>query len=310
MPAPKGERVDHVATMAIVRQALPEMRLAFGKLPDKILIVRSGDPMWRGGLSAPGSLWLHAQRPLLSENGTSPLLHELTHVITDIRGDGSDDWISEGIAEYYSLDIGHRAGLISARRFALSIKSADTSGAKVEKLRASESARDRTRKAVARVAALDEELRANGATGIDQLTALLAQLTNPAQPANLEVLAGWRARRNDTFLRRLSSKVANGVRSRMLKDHTPDTGCGLKLFARETFLQLPNFDHMHRFLPALVMRNGGAVISVPVNHRARERGASKYGVHNRLWVGIIDLFGVAWLQRRVRLAVIEADSDV
>ena len=139
---------------------------------------------------------------------------------------------------------------------------------------------------------------------------LLAQLTDPAQPANLEVLAGWRARRNDTFLRRLSSKVANGVRSRMLKDNTPDTGCGLKLFARETFLQLPNFDHMHRFLPALVMRNGGAVISVPVNHRARERGASKYGVHNRLWVGIIDLFGVAWLQRRVRLAVIEPDSDV
>jgi len=171
--APKGERVDHVATMAIVRQALPEMRLAFGKLPDKILIVRSGDPMWRGGLSAPGSLWLHAQRPLLSENGTSPLLHELTHVITDIRGDGADDWISEGIAEYYSLDIGHRAGLISAKRFALSIKSADTSGAKVEKLRASESARDRTRKAVALFAALDQELRANGATGIDQLTTLL-----------------------------------------------------------------------------------------------------------------------------------------
>lgn len=142
------------------------------------------------------------------------------------------------------------------------------------------------------------------------IPALLAQLANPAQPANLEVLAGWRARRNDTFLRRLSSKVANGVRSRMLKDNTPDTGCGLKLFARETFLQLPNFDHMHRFLPALVMRNGGAVVSVPVNHRARERGASKYGVHNRLWVGIIDLFGVAWLQRRVRLAVIEPDSDV
>lgn len=142
------------------------------------------------------------------------------------------------------------------------------------------------------------------------IPALLAQLANPAQPANLEVLAGWRARRNDTFLRRLSSKVANGVRSRMLKDNTPDTGCGLKLFARETFLQLPNFDHMHRFLPALVIRNGGAVVSVPVNHRARERGASKYGVHNRLWVGIIDLFGVAWLQRRVRLAVIEPDSDV
>ncbi|MEQ1661526.1 MAG: glycosyltransferase family 2 protein [Thiobacillus sp.] len=142
------------------------------------------------------------------------------------------------------------------------------------------------------------------------IPALLAQLENPAQPANLELLAGWRARRNDTFLRRLSSKIANGVRSRMLKDNTPDTGCGLKVFARETFLQLPNFDHMHRFLPALVMRNGGAVVSVPVNHRARERGTSKYGVHNRLWVGIVDLFGVAWLQRRIRLPVIEPDSDL
>lgn len=142
------------------------------------------------------------------------------------------------------------------------------------------------------------------------IPALLAKLADPAQPVNLELLAGWRSKRNDTFLRRISSRIANGVRSRMLKDNTPDTGCGLKLFARETFLQLPNFDHMHRFLPALVIRNGGAVVSVPVRHRARERGTSKYGVHNRLWVGIVDLFGVAWLQRRVRLPVLDADSDL
>ena len=142
------------------------------------------------------------------------------------------------------------------------------------------------------------------------IPALLAELANPAQPANLELLAGWRSKRNDTLLRRISSKVANGVRSRMLKDNTPDTGCGLKVFTRETFLQLPNFDHMHRFLPALVMRNGGAVVSVPVHHRARERGTSKYGVHNRLWVGIVDLVGVAWLQRRVRLPLIDPDSDL
>lgn len=142
------------------------------------------------------------------------------------------------------------------------------------------------------------------------IPALLEKLADPAQPANLELLAGWRARRNDTFARRLSSKIANGVRARMLGDDTPDTGCGLKVFARETFLALPNFDHMHRFLPALVMRNGGAVVSVPVNHRPRERGVSKYGIHDRLWVGIVDLFGVAWLQRRVRLPVIESDSDL
>ena len=142
------------------------------------------------------------------------------------------------------------------------------------------------------------------------IPALLAKLADPSQPANLELLAGWRAKRNDTFLRRWSSKIANGVRSRLLKDNTPDTGCGLKVFARATFLLLPNFDHVHRFLPALVMRNGGAVVSVPVHHRARERGTSKYGVHNRLWVGIVDLFGVAWLQRRIRLPDFDPDSDL
>lgn len=132
------------------------------------------------------------------------------------------------------------------------------------------------------------------------IPALLKVLDDASQPANLELLAGWRNRRQDPFIRKLSSRIANGVRSRLLKDKTPDTGCGLKLFARATFMELPHFDHMHRFLPALVQRNGGAVVSVPVNHRRREHGTSKYGIHNRLWVGIVDLFGVAWLQRRVR----------
>lgn len=115
------------------------------------------------------------------------------------------------------------------------------------------------------------------------------------------LLAGWRSTRNDTWLRRLSSRIANGVRGRLLGDGTPDTGCGLKLFERETFLALPYFDHMHRFLPALVVRHGGRVISVPVRHRPRLRGRSHYGVWNRLWVGLVDLGGVMWLRRRTRL---------
>jgi dolichol-phosphate mannosyltransferase len=119
------------------------------------------------------------------------------------------------------------------------------------------------------------------------------------------LLAGWRATRRDTWLRRLSSSVANGLRSRLLGDGTPDTGCGLKLFERETFLALPYFDHMHRFLPALVRRQGGRVVSVPVNHRPRTRGQSHYGVWNRLGVGIVDLVGVLWLSRRARLTVAE-----
>jgi dolichol-phosphate mannosyltransferase len=116
--------------------------------------------------------------------------------------------------------------------------------------------------------------------------------------ASLKLVMGNRTTRKDTWLRRVSSRVANGVRGRLLRDGTPDTGCGIKLMHRPTFLDLPRFDHMHRFLPALFRRAGAQVVSVPVRHRPRARGASKYGLHNRLWVGIVDLFGVRWLIAR------------
>ena len=114
----------------------------------------------------------------------------------------------------------------------------------------------------------------------------------------LLLLAGWRAHRKDTAYYRFQSRIANRVRSALLGDATPDTGCGLKLFNAETFLRLPHFDHFHRFLPALFIRAGGSVESVIVNHRPRLRGASKYGLMNRLWVGIVDIFGVMWLKSR------------
>ncbi len=119
------------------------------------------------------------------------------------------------------------------------------------------------------------------------------------------MVCGQRAKRQDNAVRLLSSKIANGIRSRLLRDATPDTGCGLKLFARDDFLAFPRFDHMHRFMPALMQRDGGRTVSVHVNHRPRERGTSKYGVWNRLWVGIVDLFGVAWLQSRGHTARVE-----
>lgn len=119
--------------------------------------------------------------------------------------------------------------------------------------------------------------------------------------SNLWMVAGWRNKRYDSAWRLLSSKVANGVRSRLLGDNTPDTGCGLKVFLRDEFLSLPYFDHMHRFLPALILRAGGRVISEPVNHRARTHGYSKYGTLDRLWVGIADILGVIWLQKRAKL---------
>ncbi|HEY8036767.1 MAG TPA: glycosyltransferase family 2 protein [Methylobacter sp.] len=119
--------------------------------------------------------------------------------------------------------------------------------------------------------------------------------------SNLSMVAGWRNKRHDSAWRLFSSKVANGVRSALLGDNTPDTGCGLKVFLRDEFLKLPYFDHMHRFLPALILRVGGQVISEPVNHRARAHGYSKYGTLDRLWVGITDILGVIWLQKRSKL---------
>ena len=109
-----------------------------------------------------------------------------------------------------------------------------------------------------------------------------------------------RASRKDTAWRRLQSRIANGVRSGLLGDDTPDTGCGIKLFSRDVFMDLPRFDHMHRFLPALFQRHGARVVSVPVSHRERTRGTSKYGMLNRAWVGIVDIVGVMWLRKRYK----------
>lgn len=117
------------------------------------------------------------------------------------------------------------------------------------------------------------------------------------------MVAGMRTKRQDNWLRRLSSRVANAVRSWMLNDATPDSGCGLKVFDRESFLRLPYFDHMHRFLPALFNIYGMRVTNLAVGHRPRLKGISKYGLHNRLWVGIVDLFGVMWLKARSRPGV-------
>lgn len=121
----------------------------------------------------------------------------------------------------------------------------------------------------------------------------------------LQMVAGYRKKRQDDWIKRYSSRVANKVRASLLKDATPDSVCGLKMYRREVFLDLPYFDHMHRFLPALIQRNGGETLSLEVNHRPRNRGVSKYGVGNRLWVGIVDLLGLMWLQRRVRLTEVE-----
>jgi dolichol-phosphate mannosyltransferase len=137
----------------------------------------------------------------------------------------------------------------------------------------------------------------------------LWEIARAAPPEPPLLVAGHRQKRRDSAVKRLSSRIANGVRGWLLGDGTPDTGCGLKLFRRDLFLELPFFDHIHRFLPALVQREGGRTISVVVNHRPRARGASNYGTLDRLWVGIADLLGVMWLKRRARSPRLLAESE-
>lgn len=131
----------------------------------------------------------------------------------------------------------------------------------------------------------------------------LLHVLKKARSQQLQIVTGHRLCRRDTWFKRLSSRVANGVRARLLGDRTPDTGCGLKVIERAAFLRLPYFDHMHRFLPALIQFQGGRSASVPVNHRPRGVGRSHYGLNNRLWAGLLDLIGVVWLKKRSRLPV-------
>ncbi len=117
-------------------------------------------------------------------------------------------------------------------------------------------------------------------------------------------IAGYRKNRKDTAWKRFQSRIANKVRARILHDGTPDTGCGLKIFPRDTFLQLPYFDHMHRYIPALVHRLEGKIVVVEVDHRDRQAGISKYDMWGRLWVGLIDMWAVRWLQKRAKISII------
>ena len=130
-------------------------------------------------------------------------------------------------------------------------------------------------------------------------------LARDAASSQIKLFAGWRVQRQDNASKRWASRWANAIRSRMLHDDTPDTGCGIKLFERAAFLDLPYFDHMHRYLPALMQRAGWQTVSVPVHHRGRSAGVSKYNNLGRAWVGLRDLRGVAWLITRSRVSQVQ-----
>jgi dolichol-phosphate mannosyltransferase len=121
-----------------------------------------------------------------------------------------------------------------------------------------------------------------------------------AGPSTLGLVGGRRAKRQDSAAKRIASRFGNGVRKQLLNDRADDTGCGLKAFRRDVFLRLPYFDHIHRYLPALVLREGFETEFEDVSHRARTTGTSKYNNLGRAWVSVSDLCGVIWLRSRAR----------
>lgn len=185
--APRGQGVHRNDLLAFVNALGPQLREAFGELPPRLLLVQAGDPMWRGGLSGPRSLYLHADRPLLSGNGTSTPAHELVHVATRLRGADGDDWIVEGLAEYYAIELPHRAGLLSASRRTKALAWMRDRGAPVERLHTDRSQDRVTARAVTLFAALDAELRAasDGKRDLDDVVKRLV----PQREVSREALA-------------------------------------------------------------------------------------------------------------------------
>jgi len=152
-------------------------------------------------------------------------------------------------------------------------------------------------------------LDGDGQNPPSEITKLLEAYDEFSGDKSTVLFAGHRQGRKDTQVKRFSSKIANKIRKTMLKDNCPDSGCGLKLFHKETFLSLPHFNHMHRFLPALFKSYGFNTVNVPISHQPRQHGVSKYNTIGRLKVGIVDLFGVAWLARRACHPKIELEKD-
>ena len=174
--APTNQGMRRNDILALLNWTLPEVLRIVPDFPKRLTIVGAGDPMWRGGLSGPQSLFIHADRPLISENGTSTLLHEIMHIALGSSADEGMDWIIEGLAEYYSLAILHRSGTISDRRFAAAIRKQAQWGSAVVRLCGSTSSGAITARAVTILSDLDREIRtmSNGRKSLDDVMAALA----------------------------------------------------------------------------------------------------------------------------------------
>jgi predicted metalloprotease with PDZ domain len=174
--APVSEDARRQDALAFLNWNLPHLLKVFPDFPKRLLIVSAGDPMWRGGLSGPASLFIHADRPLISENRTSTLLHELVHVAMGVRADSESDWILEGFAEYYSIEVLHRSGGIGRRRYEEALRNLGKWSSRAPSLFARESSSARTARAVVVLKAADEEIRraTEGRASLDEVARELA----------------------------------------------------------------------------------------------------------------------------------------
>lgn len=177
---PTGHSLRRMDILALLNWTLPELTRVLAEPPKRLTIISAADPMWRGGLSAPNSLYLHADRPLISENGTSTLLHEVVHSTLRLSAKEGYDWIVEGIAEFYSLELLRRSGTISESRFATALADQKSWSESAEKLCRHASKAATTALAVVTMAALNAEIRekSGGAASLDDLVRALSQSEN------------------------------------------------------------------------------------------------------------------------------------
>ncbi len=188
--APGGESTRRLEMLALLRWTLPEVARVLPQLPRRLTIVSAGEPMWRGALSAPASLFMHAARPLISENATSPLLHEVMHVATGLQGAPGFDWIVEGLAEYYSLELLLRSDTISSRRFEAARRSQKEWSRDATTLCDSASTGATTALAVTLLASLDAEIRSRGdGASLDDVLVALVEADGPVDLESLRKIA-------------------------------------------------------------------------------------------------------------------------
>jgi hypothetical protein len=189
--APTGTGMRRIDILALLNWTLPEVLRIVPDFPKRLTIVGAGDPMWRGGLSGPRSLFIHVERPLISENATSTLLHEIMHIALGSGADEGMDWIVEGLAEYYSLAVLQRSGTISDGRFAAAMVKQAEWGASVGRLCGAESSGAVTARAVTVLAALDSEIRAgsNGRKSLDDVMVALSASKNAVTLGQFTALA-------------------------------------------------------------------------------------------------------------------------